>query len=509
MPVNQYEKAEIEIVTHKKDAPETIGRVSVEYLLSSRQDEVATLDGDAFKIGTRSKCEIRFDAETDADVMGYHGTLIYTNGKWYIAPEPDCKIWINDQEVKKYVEVPNGAMLFFGKPMGAGIRVFGQTEVKISRRTLAMLLERGGRQGRMVSAAAARVTEEMNRQQEWYHRALERIQRRETTRYRWAFAGLVIVSIIGMGAVYYQSQKIDDLREIAGNIFFQMKEIEVHIAEQELDSLDTSTSQAQLAQLSKSYDRYLEELDVMSGRKDYEDKLILRMARAFGESELTMPEEFAATVKSYIKKWQVTNRYSNAIERSEQKEYIDHIIQAMLEQNIPPHFYYIALQESDFDTSKCGPRTRFGIAKGMWQFMPPTALQYGLKLGPLVKARVADPRDERHHFQKATTAASRYLKTIYTTEAQASGLLVLASYNYGENRVRQLTRQLGKNPRERNFWNLMTTFDIPKQTKDYVFYIFSAAVIGEDPEYFGFDMENPISDIIDKYAARMAKRLGP
>ena len=47
-------------------------------------------------------------------------------------------------------------------------------------------------------------------------------------------------------------------------------------------------------------------------------------------------------------------------------------------------------------------------------------------------------RDERHDFEKSTLAAVQYLRDIYDTEAQASGLLVMASYNWGERRVIKL-----------------------------------------------------------------------
>ncbi len=51
------------------------------------------------------------------------------------------------------------------------------------------------------------------------------------------------------------------------------------------------------------------------------------------------------------------------------------------------------------------------------------------------------------------------------------------------------------NPRERNFWKLLEKDreKIPKETYDYVFYIFSAAVIGENPKLFGFDFANPLT----------------
>jgi hypothetical protein len=53
------------------------------------------------------------------------------------------------------------------------------------------------------------------------------------------------------------------------------------------------------------------------------------------------------------------------------------------------------------------------------------------------------------------------------------------------------------NPRDRNFWKLLEQHNIPKETYDYVFYIFSASVIGENPQLFGFDFENPLSGVAD------------
>jgi hypothetical protein len=38
---------------------------------------------------------------------------------------------------------------------------------------------------------------------------------------------------------------------------------------------------------------------------------------------------------------------------------------------------------------------------------------------------------------------------------------------------------------------------VPKETYNYVFYIFSAAVIGENPKLFGFDFDNPLAAIIE------------
>jgi len=213
-----------------------------------------------------------------------------------------------------------------------------------------------------------------------------------------------------------------------------------------------------------------------------------------------MPPDFENEVNKYIKKWQSSPRFTRAIQTAKQNGYTATISQEMLAQGLPPQYFYLAMQESNFDAYTTGPLTRKGYAKGMWQFIPETALKYGLHLGPLVDLSRPDPGDERDHYDKATKAAARYLKDLYTTDAQASGLLVIACYNWGEDQMLPLVRSMPENPRERNFWRLLSLHrnKIPQETYDYVFYIISAAVIGEKPRLFGFDFDNPLAGLDSK-----------
>ena len=68
--------------------------------------------------------------------------------------------------------------------------------------------------------------------------------------------------------------------------------------------------------------------------------------------------------------------------RANKNGYIGKIAQTMQANGMPPQFFYLGLVESNFDARACGPPTRFGIAKGMWQFIPTTARNYGLRTGP-------------------------------------------------------------------------------------------------------------------------------
>ncbi len=331
--------------------------------------------------------------------------------------------------------------------------------------------------------------------------------RKQLTRWYWKLLAVVVGIGVGLGVVIlFQNEQIKKLQREATESFYDMKTVELQLAELQdlvLDRLSKSEIQdiltrvdglkETLAQREEKYEDSLKDIGIYSKDMLPEDRAILRMARRFGESEVGMPEEFMVKVKEYIKKWQSTGRLRNSVNRAIEHGYHQKIMAAMEKHRMPPQFFYLGLQESGFNVKAVGPPTRFGIAKGPWQFLPSTGKEYGLKPGPLVDKKEYDPRDERHNFEKATVAAAKFLRFIYRTEAQASGLLVMASYNWGPTKVNNKIRQLPKNPKDRNFWKLMKKFGVPKQTEDYVFYIFSAAVIGENPEMFGFSFPNPLA----------------
>jgi membrane-bound lytic murein transglycosylase D len=316
---------------------------------------------------------------------------------------------------------------------------------------------------------------------------------------------LALVGTVLAGALsyaVYQEIQLRQLKNLTVDIFYNMKTLELQVAKLESSVPATgNTGQAdeltamrsQLKTMENQYDAYLDKVGLFSKDLSEEDRLIFHVARIFGECEVNMPKEFASEVKKYIAKWQGSNRLANAIVRAQRNGYTEKIRNIMVRHYLPPQFFYLGLQESGYQREIVGPSTPYGIAKGIWQFIPTTATRYGLKTGPLLDVRSFDPMDERFDFIKATNAAAAYLRDIYTTQAQASGLLVIASYNWGENKVINLIEKLPENPRERNLWALLRKYKIPEETYDYVYYIFSAAVIGENPRLFGFDFDNPLA----------------
>jgi soluble lytic murein transglycosylase-like protein len=315
---------------------------------------------------------------------------------------------------------------------------------------------------------------------------------------------LALAFLAGSGVfLLWQQQQVEQARRLAIDLFYNIKELELDLrrlrervqsSEDEALIAELQSNREKLEAMSERYDRYLEDHSLLSRKIDRKQLLILRVARLFGECELNMPEGFQAEVEAYIAKWQSSGRLARAVSRARSNGYVEIVREAMSRNDLPPQFFYLGLQESNFNERAVGPPTRYGIAKGAWQFIPDTAKRFGLKVGPLAEEPVYDPEDERFEFAAAADAAARYLREIYETDAQASGLLVMASYNWGEGNIIRRIRSMPENPRERNFWKLVEKYEIPEETYNYVLYIFSAAVIGEKPHLFGFDFEDPLSN---------------
>ena len=131
-------------------------------------------------------------------------------------------------------------------------------------------------------------------------------------------------------------------------------------------------------------------------------------------------------------------------------------------------------------------------AKGLFQFLPQTAENYGVA------------RQDMCDVEKMTPAAAHYIADSMAElgEDSESMTLVLLSYNRGANSVRNNLRQLkGTENYERNFWTLFAHRDqlddaFRNEGAHYVPSFFAAAIIGENPEAFGLAMP-PLSKLAE------------
>jgi soluble lytic murein transglycosylase-like protein len=332
-----------------------------------------------------------------------------------------------------------------------------------------------------------------------FRRAFERVQRKSSRRYR-IVVGLTLLALaVAGGVIAYQAHRLHELRNAATRIFYTAKALELETKKLEAIVLGSADPKqlaeladrtARLKQMQEEYDAFVRDLGVYRKLPD-DERVILRVARLFGECDANVPKGFTAEVRRYVERWRSTERLAKALRRARQGGYEAEITRALARANLAPQFLYLALQESGFDERAVGPKTRYGHAKGMWQFVAPTARRYGLRIGPMHDQPVYDPQDDRFDWKKATAAAVSYIGELQATEAQGSGLLAMASYNWGETNVQGIIESLPANPQDRNFWRLIADRKTPRETYDYVLSIFSAAVICQEPRLFGFDLECP------------------
>jgi membrane-bound lytic murein transglycosylase D len=140
-------------------------------------------------------------------------------------------------------------------------------------------------------------------------------------------------------------------------------------------------------------------------------------------------------------------------------------------EGLPLDLAYIPLIESAFKPTALSKAK----AKGVWQFMSGTGRENGLRLDWYI--------DERSDPEKATVAAAKYLKTLYSMFEDWH--LAMASYNGGPGRVQRAIKRSGRD----EFWSLSgTSRFLPRETREYVPMILAAVIIAKNPAKYGFDV---------------------
>ena len=455
--------------------------------------------GASFSLGRADGCSMQF---ADENVSSWHASVSWENGAWRLVDLMSTNgVYVGRKRIENSVPLPLDREVRLGRrgpvlqfTLGENLAPTPAGEEGAMPRTQVIRRYLEGTAGGRVGERTILIRE-----------AFRTVRRRYRATY-WGALGAALLLLAGAGVIILQYRdRVEHLQKLhatAAEVFYTAKAMELQIARLRAEVEKTNDAAFRRAweekegeerKLQASYIDFLDDLGISQQKLSPEDWLIYRVARIFGECDVSMPAEFMEKVKEYIRLWQRGHRLARAVERGGRDSVADVIAEILLRYDLPPQFLYLAVQESGLDSLECGPETRSGIAKGMWQFIPKTAWKYGLQTGPLIDLRRPDPRDDRQHFRQSTEAAARYLRDLYDNEAQASGLLVMACYNWDEAKIHDMLNAMPEDPRQRNFWNLLARHTLPDETYNYVFYIISAAVIGENPRLFGFDFDSPLA----------------
>ena len=135
---------------------------------------------------------------------------------------------------------------------------------------------------------------------------------------------------------------------------------------------------------------------------------------------------------------------------------------------LPGELCLVPIVESGLDPYAFSPQG----AMGLWQFVPGTARQYGLKVDWWA--------DERRDPVAATAAALDYLTQLHARFGD--WLLALAAYNCGEGRLARSLR--GATVATPGFFDL----EVPLETREHVAKVLAYAAVLATPGHFGLEL---------------------
>jgi len=197
----------------------------------------------------------------------------------------------------------------------------------------------------------------------------------------------------------------------------------------------------------------------------------------------SLPETDNARIDKEID-WYLQHPAALSIIQKRAEPYLHHILNEVEAKNIPGELALLPVVESAFVPDAYSHAS----ASGLWQFIPSTGEEYGL--------RQNDWYDGRRDVYASTKAATTYLKELSET-FDGDWLLALASYNCGKNRVKK-SMEYNENRRlPTDFWSL----NLPKETLDYVPKLLAVAKIFAHAEDYNLHLERipnkPYFEVVD------------
>ncbi|HVO95058.1 MAG TPA: transglycosylase SLT domain-containing protein [Terriglobales bacterium] len=172
-------------------------------------------------------------------------------------------------------------------------------------------------------------------------------------------------------------------------------------------------------------------------------------------------------VRHFIKYYSTTARRSFQELLARSGKYLPMISKVLSQEGLPEEFAYLALLESNFIVTTISPSG----AVGLWQFVPTTARQYGLRIDEWV--------DERRDPVKSTRAAAAYLKDLH--QYFGRWYVTTAAYNAGQGAIDRAMQSSGA----KDFWSLSEKARLTDETRNFVPKFVAIALIASEPEKYG------------------------
>ena len=211
--------------------------------------------------------------------------------------------------------------------------------------------------------------------------------------------------------------------------------------------------------MSKSYldadDCNYKDVNPEYSREEYIDRL--------SRMPTIMEMAYNDVVQKFIDRYSGRLRHSISYMLGASNFYMPIFEDALEKYQLPLELKYLPIIESALNPKAV---SRVGAA-GLWQFMPATGRQYGLKLNSLV--------DERRDPLKSSDAAARYLRDLFKIFGDWN--LVIAAYNCGPENINKAIRRANNVaslkgpdgepvPVVKDYWHIYPY--LPRETRGYV-----------------------------------------
>jgi soluble lytic murein transglycosylase-like protein/pSer/pThr/pTyr-binding forkhead associated (FHA) protein len=507
--------------------------IRITHLSGSLVGRTASSAKASVRVGRASDCEVRFDAARDPKVSNHHAEFLFEDGCWFVVDTASTNgTLVEGKRIAKhrlrqgeevqigkggpFVKVEfdaldglGGAMKTEAVSVTAVQRAAGRREPaaridatsELSRMSSDLKESADTSTARLAEIAARKVAQErakaggVSSGQTMLIMAstLKQVQRstKATAAKRWvrvvaAVAGLAAVIVAVMGIVIAQQKRqIEELvrqkeridRDIEG-VEQQMSEESdpdrLAALEQKLNTL-TGNAQTTLAALRKS-DKNKAAALAQSG--DELDRRIRDILRKFDADTYAVPPIFKERLRFHVDELVKSPNLQYVYGRKQR--YWPMITRQFSALGLPEEMAYVAWAETQFD-----PKAKSPVgAAGMWQMMPATAQNYGLRVDGTV--------DERYDPDKQTKAAARHIANLLAEYGTDSFMLAMASYNRGEAGVRRVLHEVAQEPggfrkEKRDFWHLYRMKKLPEETREYVPKVLAAAIVSQDAKKLGLE----------------------
>ncbi|MCE5333668.1 MAG: transglycosylase SLT domain-containing protein [Desulfobacteraceae bacterium] len=192
------------------------------------------------------------------------------------------------------------------------------------------------------------------------------------------------------------------------------------------------------------------------------------MLSDWGEAAFAVDDALVRHVSYFIKYYVLcdTERTNRAFERS--RRYMPFIRDAFGAHDLHEDVAFaVPFVESRFTTSPCSSAG----ALGMFQFMPNTAREYGMR----VDAENVPGRDERLDWEKEASAAARYL--VKSRNVFGSSVLALGAYHHGSMKVVQVLLKVAERSKTRSFSPIFNHGELEPFSREYIPQCLAAAYL--------------------------------